>query len=150
MTILNGAIRDFFLQSPHRAVNCLHHVRSSGQGTIVCKSHTSSIYHVQHAVCHVVRRHSSATMFDKVEIAFILALISLTETINQWRRGGNMSTRRKPLTSSFRKCRILKFKNSSSHWDSNLHSSIGGRHLLRKQAYYYYHYYYYYEYGHLI
>ena len=34
---------------------------------------TSSAYHVQH-VCHVVRRGSSAIEFDRVEIAFILAL----------------------------------------------------------------------------
>ena len=27
-----------FLQSPHCAANCLHHVRSSGPGAIVCKS----------------------------------------------------------------------------------------------------------------
>ena len=32
-----GAIRDF-LHSPHSAANCLQHVRSSGQGAIVCKS----------------------------------------------------------------------------------------------------------------
>ena len=32
-----GAIPDF-LQSPHCAVNCLQHVRSSGLGAIVCKS----------------------------------------------------------------------------------------------------------------
>ena len=28
----------FFLQSPRCAANCLHHVHSSGPGTIVCKS----------------------------------------------------------------------------------------------------------------
>ena len=28
----------YFLQSPHCAANCLQHVRSSGPGTIVCKS----------------------------------------------------------------------------------------------------------------
>ena len=32
-----AAVQDF-LQSPRCAVNCLQHVRSSGQGTIVCKS----------------------------------------------------------------------------------------------------------------
>ena len=32
-----GAVRDF-LQSPRCASNCLKNVRSSGQGTIVCKS----------------------------------------------------------------------------------------------------------------
>ena len=34
---LKGAIQDF-LQSHHCAVNCLQHVRSSGQGAVVCKS----------------------------------------------------------------------------------------------------------------
>ena len=56
------------LQSPHCDANCLQHVRSSGQGATVCKSrathrtlitcNTSSAYHVQHIVCHVVRRDS--------------------------------------------------------------------------------------------
>ena len=43
---------------------------------------TSSAYRVQHAVCHLVRRDSSAVKFDRVEIAFILALSLLAETIN--------------------------------------------------------------------
>ena len=37
----------------------------------------------------------------------------MAETINWWRRGGNRSTQRKPLTMSFRKCHILKPENSS-------------------------------------
>ena len=45
-----GAIRDF-LQSPHCVANHLQHIRSSGPGTIVCKSratHRALIcYHVQ-------------------------------------------------------------------------------------------------------
>ena len=36
--VLKSAIRDFFLQSPHCAANCLQHVRSSGPGADVCKS----------------------------------------------------------------------------------------------------------------
>ena len=66
-------------QSPHCAANCLQHTRSSGHGAIVCKSratNTSSVYHVQHIVCHVARRDSSAIKFGRVEIAFILALFS--------------------------------------------------------------------------
>ena len=39
-------------------------------------------------------------------MAFILALFHWL-TINQWKRGGNRSTRRKPLTMSFRKCQSL-------------------------------------------
>ena len=34
----------------------------------------SGAYHVQHAVCHVVQKDSSAVMFDIVKIAFILAV----------------------------------------------------------------------------
>ena len=37
MTALKGTIRDL-LQSPHCAVKCLKHVRSSGSGAMVCKS----------------------------------------------------------------------------------------------------------------
>ena len=46
-----------FLRSPHRDANYLQHVRSSVLGSIACN--TSSSYHVQHAVWHVVRRNSS-------------------------------------------------------------------------------------------
>ena len=44
---------------------------------------TSSAFHVQHVVCHMVRRGSSAIEFDRVEIAFVLAFILLAETINR-------------------------------------------------------------------
>ena len=40
---------------------------------------------------------------------------------------GRKSIRRKPQTTSFRKCHILKPENSSPNRDSNPHSSIGGR-----------------------
>ena len=46
----------------------------------VCKSNITSAYHVQHVVCHEVRRDSSAFNFDRVDIAFI----SLVETIHRW------------------------------------------------------------------
>ena len=68
-----GAIRDF-LQSPHSAANCLQHVRSSGQGAIVCKSraiHRALITCKCHVTCPLVQRDSSAIQFDRVEIAFI-------------------------------------------------------------------------------
>ena len=65
---LKGAVRDC-LQSPHCTANCFQHVRSSGPSAITCS--TQSAYHVQHVVCHVVRRDSSAITFDRVEIAFI-------------------------------------------------------------------------------
>ena len=70
---LKGTIRDF-LQSPHCATNRLQHARSSGPGAIVCKSRASRAFHVQHVVCHMVRRDRSTIEFDSAEIAFILAL----------------------------------------------------------------------------
>ena len=68
-----GAIRAFS-QSPHSAVNCLQHVRSSGLGAIVCKSratHRALITCKCHITCHLGRRDSSSIKFDRVEIAFI-------------------------------------------------------------------------------
>ena len=53
-----------FLQSPHCARNCLQHVCTSCQGTIVCKSRATD--QAQHVVCHMVQRDSSATKFDRV------------------------------------------------------------------------------------
>ena len=53
-------------------------------------NNTSSAYHVQH-VCHLVRRDGSAIKFDRVEIAFILALLYwLKPLTDEWctSRGG--------------------------------------------------------------
>ena len=61
-----------------------------------------------------------------------LSFILLAEPLNWWRRGGNRSTRRKPLATSFRKCHILQPEDSSPKRDSNSRSSIGGR--LGKQT----------------
>ena len=46
--------------------------------------------------------------------------------INQWRRRGNWSTRKKTLMTSFWKCHILKHENSSPNQDLSTLSSIGG------------------------
>ena len=42
----------------------------------MCKSRSThrAFHHVQHVVCHVVLRDSSAVKFDRVEIAFIFDL----------------------------------------------------------------------------
>ena len=65
-----------FFQSPYCAANCFQHLTLKwprcSRAQITC--YISSAYRVQHVVCHVVRRDSSAVKFDRVEIAFILAL----------------------------------------------------------------------------
>ena len=42
---------------------------------VIITCNTLSAYHVQHVVCHLVQRDSSAIKFDRVEIVFILALL---------------------------------------------------------------------------
>ena len=124
-----GAIRDF-LQSPHCAANHLQHICSSGLGAIMCKScpiHLIS-YHVQHVVLRAMWYEGTAQLLSRQSLNHIyFRLTLLVETINRRRRGGNRSTRRKPLTMGFRKCHILKPENSSLNRDSNLHHSNGGR-----------------------
>ena len=80
----------------------------------------NNAYHVQHVVCHVVRRDSSAIVFDRVEITFILDLFYWMKLLTD-EGGGNQSIRRKPLTTSLRKCHLLNPDNSSPNRDSNLH-----------------------------
>ena len=65
---LKGTSRDFS-QSPQCTVNCLQHVRSSGQGAIVCKSHTT------HPV-PIISSMPSATWYKGTA-----QLLSLTEFI---------------------------------------------------------------------
>ena len=83
-----------------------------GNNLVQIRCKTQSTHHVQHIICQVVWRDSSAIKVGRVEIAFILAC--LAEMIHQWRRGGNWSTRIKPLTTSFYFClRIQHFISSS-------------------------------------
>ena len=99
-----------FLQSPHCAEDCLQHIGSSGQGPVMCN--TSSTYHTQHVMCHVVWMDSSAVKFDRVKIAFILAFNLLTDTINWWKggrrlgggwAGGETGVQRKPPDNELQK-----------------------------------------------
>ena len=64
---LNGTNQGF-LQSFQCAANCLYHIHSCGQGAVVqITSSASGACHMQHVVCHMVRRDSSAIKFDRVE-----------------------------------------------------------------------------------
>ena len=126
---LKGAIREF-LQSPHCAANCLQHVRSSGPGASVCEScatHRALI--ACNISCFVPRGTKgqlqllSLTEFKSHLFIFIL----LAKSLNQFRRRGSRSTRRKPLAVSFRKCHIQKPEDSSPMRDLDPHNSIGGR-----------------------
>ena len=70
-------------------------------------------------------------MFDRVAIAFIVALLHWLKLLKERRKPEHPE---KPPTTCLRRYRILKPENSSPNRDSNPHSSIDGRRLLGKQT----------------
>ena len=71
-----GAVRDFFtISSLRRDLSLTRTLKWPRRNRVKITRNTSRAYHVQHVVCHVVRRDSSAIKFDRIEIAFILALL---------------------------------------------------------------------------
>ena len=99
-----------------------------GRNGVQVTCNTSSAYHVQ-VSCYLPLgtkgqlSYSVWQSWNRIYLSFIL----LAEPLNRWRRGGNRSTRRKPLTTSFRKYHILQPKDSSPKQNLNWRSSIGGR-----------------------
>ena len=71
---IKDAIWDF-LQTPHSTVSNTHAQVAQEQS---CANHVHHIKRLSratcHVTCHLVQRDSSATKFDRVEIAFIWAL----------------------------------------------------------------------------
>ena len=121
------------LQSPHCAANHLQHIRSIGLGAIVGKSHAT---HQALFMCNMCATWCEGTAqllsLTDFQMRLLQLFILLAETTNQWRRGGNQSTRRKPWQRALENATYYSPKNSSPNRDSNLHSSIGSR--LGKQT----------------
>ena len=69
---LKGAIQDLAVSSLHYELSPTRTLKWSSCVQITCN--TSSSYHVQLVMCHVVRRDSSAIKFDRVQITFSLVL----------------------------------------------------------------------------
>ena len=78
-----GNSRFSTISSLRRELTPTRTLKWPGRDRVQITCNTSSAYHVQPAVCHLVRRDSSAIKSDRVEIAFILALSLLAETINR-------------------------------------------------------------------
>ena len=98
----------------------------SGQGAVVCKPRATHRALIMCNMCDTWHEGTAQLLsLNRIYFSFIL----LDEG-----GGGNRNTRRKPPTTSFRKCHILKPKNSNPNRDSNSYSSIGGR--LGKQTCY--------------
>ena len=90
---LKGAIWDFF-QSPLWAVNCLQHVCSSGQGTIVCKS-CATHWPLSCAACrvHLGTKGQLSYLSWQSGNRIYFSFISLAETI----KGATPGPRKKPM-----------------------------------------------------
>ena len=56
-----------FFQFPHCAMSCLHHVHSSVQGTIMCKSHSTPQAHITCNMC-VMWYKETAQLFNLTEL----------------------------------------------------------------------------------
>ena len=63
--VFKGAIREF-LTSLRRELSPTRTLKWSGRNRVQITCNTSGAYHVQHVVCHVVRRDSSAIKIDRV------------------------------------------------------------------------------------
>ena len=87
---------------------------------------SSRVHAPCYVTCHVVRRNNSAIKLFEFN-SHLFELYVTGWTINRWRSGGNQSTRRKPLATSFIKCHILKPKDLRPKQDWNLYNSIGVR-----------------------
>ena len=120
--------RFFTISSQRRELSPTCTLKWPGRNSVQITCNTSSTYHVQ--VSYNVPLGTKGQLsysvwqsWNRIYMSFIL----LAEPLNRWRRGGNRSTRRKPLVTSFRKCHILQPEDSSPKRDSNSRSSIGGR-----------------------
>ena len=66
--------RFFTISSLRRELPPTHTFKWPERNRVQITCNTSSTYHVQRVVCHLVRRDSSLIKFDRDEIAFILEL----------------------------------------------------------------------------
>ena len=93
---------------------------------------TLGAYRVHHAMCHVAQRRNSAVKFDRSEIAFTLALFHWLKPLMD--RVGEGPEFQKNPDDKLQKMPPSKAWKFKPHWDLNLHSCIGGRHLSGKHT----------------
>ena len=123
----------FLASSLRREPSPTRTLKWPGLNRVQITCNTSSAYHLKHVVLRTTWCDVTAQLLRLTEFkSRLFELYFIGRTINWWRKGGHLSTRRKPLTTSFRKCHILKPDDSSPKRDSSPHNSIGDR--LGKQT----------------
>ena len=121
-------LRLFTISSMRRVQSPTHTLKRPGSNRVQITCNTSSVYHMQHVVLRAMWSEGTAQLLNLTDFkSHLFELYFIGWTINWWRRGGNRSTQRKPLATSFRKCHILNPRDASPKWDSNPHNSISGR-----------------------
>ena len=96
--------RFFTISSQRRELSSTRTLKWPGHNHVQITCNTSSTYHVQ-VSCYMplgTKGQLSCEVkqsWNRIYSSFIL----LAEPLNRWRRGGNRSTQRKPLATSFRK-----------------------------------------------
>ena len=114
MMMMMIALKDAIRNSVQSPVSSMYSQMAWVQS---CANHVQHIGCSSHATCCVIHDMKGQLSYwdwqklTRIHFSFIL----LADIINRWRRGGIQSTCRKPLMTSFRKCHILKLKNSSTN-----------------------------------
>ena len=94
--------RIFTISSQRSELSPTHTLKWLGRNHVQIMCSTSNAYHVQ-VSCYVPLGTKGQLGYlvwqswNRIYLSFIL----LAEPLNQWRRGGNRSTRRKPMVTSF-------------------------------------------------
>ena len=104
-------LRYFTISSLHCEPSPTRMLKWPGRYHVQITCNTLSPYHVQHVMLYATWFEGTTQLLNLTELkSHLFELDFVGWTINQWRRGGNWSTRRKPLATSFRKCHILSPK----------------------------------------
>ena len=106
------------ISSLRRELSPARTLKWPGRSRVQITCSTPSAYHVEHAVCHLVRRHSSAIKFDKVEIAFILALFYWLKPLTDEQT--NKQTKKKNNKKNKQTNKQTKKKNTNKQTDTKI------------------------------
>ena len=94
--------RFFTISSLRREPSPTHTLKWPGHNRVQITWNTLNAYHVQHVLLHSAWYKVTAQLLSWTELkSHLFELYFIGWNINRWRRGGNRSTRRKPLATSF-------------------------------------------------
>ena len=108
-------LKIFTISSPRCELSPARTLKWPGYNRVQIMCNTLSAHHTQCRVPRGMKGQLSYKVWqslNRIHLSFIL----LAEPLNQWRRGGNLSTHRKPLVTSFRN---ISTKNCTKNCEPN-------------------------------